>query len=116
MVTSGSTDLATVSAVFFAAEGVDDLEVFEVVAGVGAESQFHAVEFLDAHEQIGVFAAETFEDARVDEDAEGILFPVVTQLEPACDGGEAANRPSLKRKTEASCCLQSNEQKGNQSF
>ena len=70
MVTSGSTDLATVSAVFFAAEGVDDLEVFEVVAGVGAEGQFHAVEFLDAHEQIGVFAAEAFEDARVDEDAD----------------------------------------------
>ena len=78
------------SAVFFAGDGVDDLEVFEVVVRVGAEGEFHPVEFLDAHEQVGVFAAETFEDARVDEDSQGVFLAVVADLQTARDGGEAS--------------------------
>ena len=70
-------------AVFLAREGIDDLEVFDVVVEVRAKRQFHPEEFLHADEQVGVFAAESFEDARVDHYAKLVLLAVVPKLEPA---------------------------------
>ena len=77
-------------AVFFAGDGVDDLVVFHVIRGVGAEGQFHTEQLFHAHEEVGVLAAETFEDAGVDHDAEGILLAVVAAGEAADEGAEAA--------------------------
>jgi hypothetical protein len=73
--------------VFFVRQCVDDLEVLDVIVGVGAEGEFHAVGFLHADQEFGVFRAQPFEDRGVDVDAERILLAVLAGLETAGDGG-----------------------------
>lgn len=76
--------------VFLPCDCIYYLKVFYVVVQVGAERQFHAEEFFHSDEEVGVFAAEAFQDAGVDQDAEGVLFAVVAELEAADDGAEFA--------------------------
>ena len=54
-----------------------------MVVQVGAEGQFHAEELFHADEEVGVFAAEAFEDARMHEDAERVFLAVVAELQAA---------------------------------
>src|SRR5262249_36846653 len=78
------------SAVLFAGRRVDDLEVLDVVARVGAEGQLHAVQAFHPDQEVRVLAPQALEDARVDQDAQGVVLAVLAQLEAAGHGGETA--------------------------
>ena len=55
---------------FFVVLDVDDLELFGVHAGIGAEGQFAEVTFLHLDEMFLVLGAQAFEHGGMDDDAE----------------------------------------------
>ena len=66
--------------VFFAGDGVHDLEVLHVIIQVSPEGQLHPEEFLHANQQLGIFAAEALQNAGVDQDAQGVFLAIVAVM------------------------------------
>src|ERR1043165_1101395 len=55
---------------FFVVSGVEDLEMFGVQSGVGAEGEFTEIAFLHFGDQLFVFGAKALEDTGMNDDAE----------------------------------------------